>query len=74
MKTRFQSIFLQALEVHYTFVPHVVTACTIFHNICLSAGDVLAPEDEPEDDVEEDEGEADLEAISGAQWREPTLC
>lgn len=34
----------------------VVTACTILHNICLSAGDVLAPEDEPEDDVEEDEG------------------
>lgn len=23
MKTRFRSIFLQALEVHYTFVPHV---------------------------------------------------
>ncbi|KAL1276269.1 hypothetical protein QQF64_035892 [Cirrhinus molitorella] len=73
MKTRFWSIFLQALEVHYTFVPHVVTACTILHNICLSAGDVLAPEDEPEDDVEEDEGEADLEAVSGAQWRDQ-LC
>lgn len=73
MKTRFRSIFLQALEVHHTFVPHVVTACTILHNICLSAGDVLAPEDEPEDDVEEDEGEADMEAVSGAQWRDQ-LC
>ncbi|XP_042602831.1 putative nuclease HARBI1 [Cyprinus carpio] len=73
MKTRFRSIFLQALEVHYTFVPHAVTACTILHNICLSAGDVLAPEDEPEDDVEEDEGEADMEAVSGAQWRDQ-LC
>lgn len=51
----------------------VVTACTILHNICLSAGDVLAPEDEPEDDVEEDEGEADMEAVSGAQWRDQ-LC
>uniref|UniRef100_A0A9J7ZF30 DDE Tnp4 domain-containing protein n=1 Tax=Cyprinus carpio carpio TaxID=630221 RepID=A0A9J7ZF30_CYPCA len=73
MKTRFRSIFLQALEVHYTFVPHVVTACTILHNIWLSAGDVLAPEDEPEDDVEEDEGEADMEAVNGAQWRDQ-LC
>ncbi|XP_038551329.1 putative nuclease HARBI1 [Micropterus salmoides] len=26
MKTRFQAIFLQALEVHHTFVPHVITA------------------------------------------------
>ncbi|XP_042609728.1 putative nuclease HARBI1 [Cyprinus carpio] len=73
MKTRFRSIFLQALEVHYTFVPHVVTACTILHNIWLSAGDVLAPEDEPEDDVEEDEGEADMEAVNGARWGDQ-LC
>ncbi|XP_054598433.1 uncharacterized protein [Nothobranchius furzeri] len=59
-KTRFRSIFLKALEVHHTFVPHVITACTILHNICLSAGDIVPQEDEPEDDVAEDEGEAGL--------------
>uniref|UniRef100_A0A3B3CKN0 DDE Tnp4 domain-containing protein n=1 Tax=Oryzias melastigma TaxID=30732 RepID=A0A3B3CKN0_ORYME len=46
MKTRFRAIFLQALEVHHTFVPHVsehivVTACAILHNICLCAGDTM---------------------------------
>ncbi|XP_017291565.1 putative nuclease HARBI1 [Kryptolebias marmoratus] len=70
MKTRFRVIFLQALEVHHTFVPHVITACCILHNICLSAGDVVAPEEEPEEDVAEDEREAGLEAVSGALWRD----
>ncbi|XP_039898950.1 protein ALP1-like [Simochromis diagramma] len=71
MKNRFRAIFLQALEVHHTFVPHVVTACAILHNICLSAGDIVAPEDEPEEDgAEDDEGEAGLEAVSGALWRD----
>ncbi|CAL8357915.1 unnamed protein product [Gadus morhua 'NCC'] len=53
----FRAIFLQALEVHHTFVPHVITACAILHNICLGADDIMAPEeeDEPEDDVEEKE-------------------
>uniref|UniRef100_A0A3B3YQL6 DDE Tnp4 domain-containing protein n=1 Tax=Poecilia mexicana TaxID=48701 RepID=A0A3B3YQL6_9TELE len=74
MKTRFRSIFLQALEVHHTFVPHVstglvITACAILHNICLGAGDVIAPENEAEV-AEEDEGEAGLEAVSGALWRD----
>ncbi|CAL8293357.1 unnamed protein product [Arctogadus glacialis] len=86
MKTRFRAIFLQALEVHHTFVPHVITACAILHNICLGADDIMAPEeeDEPEDDVEEDEGGDGLEAASGAPcgtsclqrclpWRRPPL-
>ncbi|CAL8289893.1 unnamed protein product [Arctogadus glacialis] len=68
----FRAIFLQALEVHHTFVPHVITACAILHNICLGADDIMAPEeeDEPEDDVEEDEGGDGLEAASGAPWRD----
>ncbi|XP_019222771.1 putative nuclease HARBI1 [Oreochromis niloticus] len=71
MKSRFRAIFLQALEVHHTFVPHVITACAILHNICLSAGDIVAPEDEPEEDgAEDDEGDAGLEAVSGALWRD----
>ncbi|CAI5687591.1 unnamed protein product [Oreochromis niloticus] len=71
MKNRFRAIFLQALEVHHTFVPHVITACAVLHNICLSAGDIVAPEDEPEGDgAEDDEGEAGLEAVSGALWRD----
>ncbi|KAL3972473.1 nuclease HARBI1 [Sarotherodon galilaeus] len=71
MKNRFRAIFLQALEVHHTLVPHVITACAVLHNICLSAGDIVAPEDEPEGDgAEDDEGEAGLEAVSGALWRD----
>ncbi|XP_070403821.1 uncharacterized protein [Nothobranchius furzeri] len=68
MKTRFRAIFLKALEVHHTFAPHVITACTILHNTCLSAGDIVVQDDEPEDDVAEDEREAGLEAVSGALW------
>ncbi|KAL7400140.1 hypothetical protein ABVT39_007077 [Epinephelus coioides] len=69
MKTRFRAIFLQALEVHHTFVPQVITACAILHNICLGAGDIMAPEDEVQGDMPEDEGENGLEAVSGAPWR-----
>ncbi|CAI5670200.1 unnamed protein product [Oreochromis niloticus] len=69
MKTRFRAIFLQALEVHHTFVPHVITACAVLHNICLGSGDTMDPEDAPEDDVQ-DEGEMGLEAVSGAHWRD----
>ncbi|KAL7380569.1 hypothetical protein ABVT39_019890 [Epinephelus coioides] len=68
MKTRFRAIFLQALEVHHTFVPQVITACAVLHNICLGAGDIMAPEDEMQDDMPEDEGENGLEAVSGAPW------
>ncbi|XP_013866096.1 putative nuclease HARBI1 [Austrofundulus limnaeus] len=75
MKSRFRAIFLQMLEVHHTFAPHVITACAVLHNICLGAGDIMAPEDEDEDedegeDEDEDEGEADQEAVSGAVWRD----
>ncbi|CAM4675694.1 unnamed protein product [Leuciscus chuanchicus] len=70
MKTRFRSIFLKALEVHHTFVPHVITACAILHNICLGVGDIMAPEDEHEEDDVEDEGEHVLETVSGAPWRD----
>ncbi|XP_036002871.1 protein ALP1-like [Fundulus heteroclitus] len=71
MKTRFRAIFLQALEVHHTFVPQVITACAVLHNICLGAGDIMAPEDEVQDDMPEDEeGENVLEAASGAPWRD----
>ncbi|KAK7137437.1 hypothetical protein R3I93_017506 [Phoxinus phoxinus] len=44
MKTRFRA------EVHHTFVPHVITACAILHNICLGVGDIMAPEDDAEDE------------------------
>ncbi|KAJ8410543.1 hypothetical protein AAFF_G00194470, partial [Aldrovandia affinis] len=41
----------QGLEMHHTFVPGVVIAYIILHNISLSPGDVLEPEDK--DDVVE---------------------
>lgn len=34
------------------------------------AGDIMAPEDELQDDMPEDEGENGLEAVSGALWRD----
>ncbi|KAI7800927.1 putative nuclease HARBI1-like, partial [Triplophysa rosa] len=70
MKPRFCAIFLQALEVHHTFVPYVITACAILHNFCLGVGDIIAPEDEQEEDVSEDEGDSDLVAVSGTAWRD----
>ncbi|XP_049913330.1 uncharacterized protein LOC126398151 [Epinephelus moara] len=69
MKTKFRALFLQALEVHHTFVPQVITACAVLH-ICLGAGDILALEDEVLDDMPENEGENGLEAVSGAPWQD----
>uniref|UniRef100_A0A3Q4HGW6 DDE Tnp4 domain-containing protein n=1 Tax=Neolamprologus brichardi TaxID=32507 RepID=A0A3Q4HGW6_NEOBR len=66
MKTRFHAIFLRALEVHHTFL---IAACAVLHNICLGVGDIVAPGDEPKDDVQ-DEGETGLEAVSGALWQD----
>ncbi|CAM4569244.1 unnamed protein product [Leuciscus chuanchicus] len=43
----------------------VITACAIPHNICLGVGDIMAPEDDAED-----EGEHGLETVSGAPWRD----
>ncbi|KAI9999414.1 hypothetical protein NQD34_018230 [Periophthalmus magnuspinnatus] len=68
MKTRFRAIFFHALEVHHTFAPHVITACAVLHNICLGAGDIVALEDEPQENVVEDEGDNEVEAVAGAQW------
>ncbi|XP_034075632.1 protein ALP1-like [Gymnodraco acuticeps] len=46
MKSRWRSLFFKALEVHHTFVPSVITACAVLHNICLTAGDILEPEED----------------------------
>ncbi|KAJ0058241.1 hypothetical protein NL108_012032 [Boleophthalmus pectinirostris] len=54
----------------YIRVHMVITACAVLHNICLGAGDIVAPEDEPVPIVVEDEGENDVEAVAGAQWRD----
>lgn len=54
----------------FFFFLQVITACAILHNICLGAGDIMAPEDEVLDDMSEDEGENGLEAVSGAPWRD----
>nr|XP_057945563.1 uncharacterized protein LOC131139718 [Doryrhamphus excisus] len=45
METRWRSIFLKALEVDVLYVPEVIACCTVLHNICLSSGDVLEPEE-----------------------------
>ncbi|CAJ1053306.1 putative nuclease HARBI1 [Xyrichtys novacula] len=68
MKTRFRAIFLKALEIRHTFVPQVITACAVLHNICLGAGDTMAPEEDVQDGMPGDEVEDRLEAVSGARW------
>ncbi|XP_033971456.1 putative nuclease HARBI1 [Trematomus bernacchii] len=67
MKTRFRSIFLKALEVHHTFVPQVITACAVMHNIYIGAGDIMDPDADIVEDVAEDEGEDVLEARSNEE-------
>ncbi|KAF3833325.1 hypothetical protein F7725_026990 [Dissostichus mawsoni] len=48
MKTRFRSIFLKALEA-----PHLRSStCAVMHNICIGAGDIMAPDA----DIVEDAG------------------
>ncbi|XP_018934436.2 putative nuclease HARBI1 [Cyprinus carpio] len=65
MKTRFRCIFLEA---HTLFVPKVVTACVILHNICVGVGDELEEVVEEEDN--QPPGELDGgESQSGAAWR-----
>ncbi|KAF3860042.1 hypothetical protein F7725_000297 [Dissostichus mawsoni] len=48
----------------------IITACAVLHNICIGAGDIMAPEEDIVEDVAEDEGENVLEAVSGAPWRD----
>ncbi|CAJ1087247.1 protein ALP1-like isoform X1 [Xyrichtys novacula] len=57
MKIRFRAIFIKALEIHHTFMPQVITACAVLHNICLGAGDTMAPEEDVQDGMPGDEVE-----------------
>ena len=47
----------------------IITACAVLHNICVDAGDIVAPDVEQEEDEGEDE-ERVLEAVSGDLWRD----
>uniref|UniRef100_UPI003AAEB172 putative nuclease HARBI1 n=1 Tax=Centroberyx gerrardi TaxID=166262 RepID=UPI003AAEB172 len=44
MKTRWRTIFFKALEVKPSFAHTVVTCCAILHNLCITSGDILEPE------------------------------
>ncbi|ROL53738.1 Protein ALP1-like [Anabarilius grahami] len=44
LKTRWRSIFFEALEVSPAFVPDVVACCVVLHNLCLQNGDIIDPE------------------------------
>uniref|UniRef100_A0A8C2GCG2 DDE Tnp4 domain-containing protein n=1 Tax=Cyprinus carpio TaxID=7962 RepID=A0A8C2GCG2_CYPCA len=54
MKARWRAIFFHALEVDTSFVPDVVMACTILHNICTGNDDIMAVEEEQPEQEEED--------------------
>ena len=64
------NFFLPDHIIFLLFSFQVITACAILHNICLGVGDIMAPEDEHEEDDAEDEGEQVLETVSGAPWRD----
>ncbi|KAL1276531.1 hypothetical protein QQF64_036154 [Cirrhinus molitorella] len=51
LKTQWRSLFFKALEVKPEFAPEVITCCTILHNICLTNGDIMEPEEvQPDED------------------------
>ncbi|XP_033997500.1 protein ALP1-like [Trematomus bernacchii] len=59
LKGRWRCLLSKALEVNHNFVPAVVTACCVLHNICLTAGDIielLEEEEEEEEEQQEQEG------------------
>lgn len=45
LKARWRAIFIKAREMNVLSVLEIILCCTILHNICLSRGDVLDPED-----------------------------
>lgn len=45
MKARWRTTMFKAIEVKVAFCTQVVTACAFLHNVCLTHGDVLEPED-----------------------------
>ncbi|XP_033946382.1 uncharacterized protein [Pseudochaenichthys georgianus] len=52
LKVRWRCLLSKALEVNHNFVPAVVTACCVLHNICLTAGDILELLEEQEEEQE----------------------
>ena len=71
LKTRWRAIFFHALEVDTTFVPDVIVACTILHNICVGVGDILAVEgEEPEEDGGDETASGNEETASGNALRQ----
>lgn len=51
LKMRWRSIFFKALEVQHTFVPRVICACAVLHNICMGVGDLEELDPEMQRDV-----------------------
>ncbi|KAL7382284.1 hypothetical protein ABVT39_020071 [Epinephelus coioides] len=52
MNARWRSTLSKAMEVQLSFCTDVVMACAFLHNICISNGDIMEPEEA------EDAGEA----------------
>ncbi|KAL3992610.1 ubiquitin carboxyl-terminal hydrolase 34 [Sarotherodon galilaeus] len=64
-----QGVGAQRFNSHHSRARSIIERA--FGMMKNSAGDIVAPEDEPEGDgAEDDEGEAGLEAVSGALWRD----
>ncbi|KAK0133601.1 Zinc finger BED domain-containing protein 1 [Merluccius polli] len=71
LKTRWRSIFLKALGVDVLYVPEVIACCAVLHNICLSNGDLLEPEDGEEEPAEDNQPQpAPQDAVCGVEARQ----
>ncbi|KAK0146504.1 Protein ALP1-like [Merluccius polli] len=70
LKTRWRSIFFKALEVDVLYVPEVIACCAVLHNICLSNGDLLEPEDGEDEPAEDQPQPAPQDAVCGAEARQ----
>lgn len=51
MKARWRRTLSSALEVEVCFCTEVMIACAFLHNVCLTHGDVVEPEDAEDADL-----------------------
>ncbi|KAK5922848.1 hypothetical protein CgunFtcFv8_020078 [Champsocephalus gunnari] len=62
LKGRWRCLLSKALEVNHTFVPAVVTACCVLHNLSITA-DMTQLLEEEEEEQQEQQGERGLHLV-----------
>ena len=75
LKVRWRCLLSKALEVNHTFVPAVVTACCVLHNLSITADMTqLLEEEEEEDEVVERSPPRPVRGERGGQGRRDRLA